>query len=102
MTAYFTLVGTSFRQGHDFLEPGMTLTLKKEPDNDVDKEAIQVTLAGMGVIGYVANSPRTVVGDAFSAGRLYDKIGDTATAEVLYKLPNAAQCKLELPDPVSL
>ena len=33
---------------------------------------------------YVANSPYTVAGESYSAGRLYDKIGDTAEGTVLY------------------
>ena len=37
-----------------------------------DKEAISVNLAGLGKIGYVANSPYTVLGESYSAGRLYD------------------------------
>ena len=41
----------------------------------------------IGTIGYVANSVKTVIGDCFSAGRIYDRIGDEATAEILYVLP---------------
>ena len=32
---------------------------------------------GLGLIGYVANSPYTVLGESMSAGRLYDKIEET-------------------------
>ena len=45
--------------------------LKKEKDNEYDKEAISVNLPGLGKIGYVANSPYTVLGESYSAGRLY-------------------------------
>ena len=38
----------------------------KEPDNEVDKEAIKVQLNGLGLIGYVANSPFTVMGESMS------------------------------------
>lgn len=89
---FITLTGTAFRYGHDFLEPGMGLLLKKEPENEHDREAIEVKLEGLGRIGYVANSPRTVQGESYSAGRLYDKIGDTALARVEYILPNAVIC----------
>ena len=47
-------------------------------------------------IGYVANSPYTVVGESYSAGRLYDKIGDEATGTVLYVLPKGVLCVLDL------
>ena len=37
---YFTLTGTKYHYGMDFLEKGMKLYLEKEPDNKYDKEAI--------------------------------------------------------------
>ena len=61
--------------------PKMKGKLLKEPDNEYDKEAIKVEMPGIGQMGYVANSPYTVVGESYSAGRLYDKIGDTAKSE---------------------
>ena len=54
------------------------------PDNEYDKEAIQVKIKGLGKIGYVANSPFTVKGESMSAGRLYDRIGDKAKGKVLF------------------
>ena len=89
---YFTITGTTYRYGHDFLEPNMAVRLAKEPDNEYDTEAIKVELEGMGRIGYVANSPYTVTGESFSAGRLYDKIGDTAEGTGLYVLPKGVLC----------
>ena len=97
-TYYFTITGTQYRFGHEFLEPGMKVKLVKEPDNEADAEAIKVVIEGLGHIGYVANSPYTVVGESYSAGRLYDKIGDQVEGEVLYKLPKAALGKLEIED----
>ncbi len=91
---YFTLTGTKHYYGTDFLEKGMKLSLEKEPDNEYDKEAIQVKLKGMGKIGYVANSPYTVLGESMSAGRLYDKIGDHAKAKVVLVAPSGVLCKL--------
>ena len=84
MKTFFTLTGTKHYFGDEFLEAGMRLELVKEPDNEHDKEAIYVTLEGLGKIGYVANSPYTVIGESMSTGRLYDKIGDTALGEILY------------------
>ena len=91
---YVTLTGTKYRYGTDFLEPGMKVKLVKEPDNDYDKEAIKVMMKGMGQLGYVANSWRTIIGDSLSAGRLYDKIGDTAKAKVVHVLPYGAVLKV--------
>jgi hypothetical protein len=53
-------------------------------------------MPGIGLIGYVANSPYTVLGESYSAGRLYDKIGDTAKGKVLYVLPNGILCELKV------
>ena len=77
---YFTLTGTRHYYGSDFLKSGMKIQLEKEPDNKYDPEAIQVKLKGMGKIGYVANSPYTMIGESMSAGRIYDKIDNQANA----------------------
>ena len=69
---YFTITGMSHYYGDNFFEKGMTVTLVKEKDNEVDSEAIKVELEGLGTVGYVANSPYTVLGESYSAGRLYD------------------------------
>lgn len=90
---YFTLTGTQYFMGQDFLKPGMKLTIEKEPDNKYDKEAILVKLKGMD-IGHVANSTRTVLGECMSAGRIYDKIGDTAKAKVVFVTPGGTICKI--------
>lgn len=92
---YFTITGITMRlPDTEFIKPDMVVTLEKEPDNEWDKEAIKVNMPGLGQIGYVANSVRTVIGDSYSAGRLYDKIGDKAQGKVLYNLVNAVVCEL--------
>lgn len=93
---YITVAGLKHYFGNEFLEKDMTVTLEKEPDNELDNEAILVKVEGLGKIGYVANSPYTVLGKSFSAGRLYDKIGDDATATVMYVLENALMCTIEI------
>ncbi|SFQ51614.1 HIRAN domain-containing protein [Lachnospiraceae bacterium XBB1006] len=92
---YFTITGTNHYHGKCFLEPKMKVRLKKEPDNPVDAEAIKVEMPGVGIIGYVANSPYTAIGESYSAGRLYDKIGDTATGTVLYVMAEGVLCTLD-------
>jgi len=94
-TIYFTLTGVNHYFGDEFMEPGMKIKLTKEPDNEYDKEAIMVEMDGLGKVGYVANNPRTVQGESFSAGRLYDRIADTASGEVLYTLPGGVLCTLD-------
>ena len=85
-TMYITIAGMNHYYGSEIFEKGMKVKLEKEPDNPYDREAIAARTKGLGKIGYVANSPYTVQGESMSAGRLYDKIGDTADAEVQFVL----------------
>lgn len=48
----------------------------------------------MGKIGYVANSPYTMIGESMSAGRIYDKIDNQANAKVVMVTTNGTLCKL--------
>ena len=91
---YFTISVCKHYYGSDFMEKGMKVQLVKEPDNEFDKEAIQVMVKGLGKCGYVANSPYTVKGESMSAGRLYDKIGDTAKGKILFVLYQGVLCKI--------
>lgn len=95
--AYITVTAMHRYCGTEFLkdEKGTQVLLEKEPDNKYDTEAIKVKLPGVGTIGYVANSVHTVCEDCMSAGRLYDKIPDTAKATILYILPNALICTVD-------
>ena len=98
MKIWFTIAGTNFRYGSDFMEKGMKVRLVKEPDNEYDKEAIKVMMDGFGHVGYVANSPKTVIGESWSAGRIYDKIGDTAEGKIKYIMEKGVLCSLKLKD----
>ena len=95
---YITVAGTDFRHGSEFMKKGMQVKLIKEPDNKYDKEAIRVDMKGLGTIGYVANSVKTVLGDSMSAGRIYDKIGKKATATVKYVVAGGVICKVNKKD----
>ncbi|MCI5620702.1 MAG: HIRAN domain-containing protein [Lachnospiraceae bacterium] len=92
---YFTITGMNHYHGNEFMEPKMEVKLTKEPDNEADAEAIKVEMPGIGQIGYVANSPYTVIGESMSAGRIYDKIGESAKGTVLYVLPRGVLCQLQ-------
>lgn len=61
---YFTITGTSHYFGSEFFKPDQEVRLVKEPDNKADREAIRVELPGLGTVGYVANSPHTVLARA--------------------------------------
>lgn len=92
---FFTVTGTAHKYGHSFVKEGTVVLLQKEPENEYDSEAISVSLYGLGKIGYVANSPFTVKGDSMSAGRLYDKIDNTAFGVVMYNMRDCLFCVLK-------
>ena len=92
---FFTLTGTNHYYGSDFLKNGMKVKLVKEPDNEYDKEAIRVEINGLGKIGYVANSPYTVIGESRSAGRLYDLIKKKAKGKIVLVTPKGILCELK-------
>ena len=91
---YFTIAGCNHYFGNDFMEKEMKVELEKDPDNEYDKEAIQVKIKGLGQIGYVANSPYTVKGESMSAGRFYDKIADQANGKILFIVEGGAVCEI--------
>ena len=91
---YFTIAGCNHYFVNDFMEKEMKVELEKDPDNEYDKEAIQVKIKGLGQIGYVANSPYTVKGESMSAGRLYDKIADKADGKILFIVEGGAVCEI--------
>ena len=78
------------------MKKGMKVKLVKEPDNEYDKEAIQVKVKGLGKVGYVANSPFTVKGESMSAGRLYDKISDKAKGKVVFVVTGGVVCRITI------
>ena len=90
---YFTIAGCNHYFGSDFMKKGMKVKLIKEPDNEYDKEAIQVKVKGLGKVGYVANSPYTVKGESMSAGRLYDKLGNKAKGKVVFVIDGGVVCR---------
>ena len=83
-----TIAGINHYFGLAPFEKGSKVKLIKEPDNSYDHEAIRVEMKGLGKVGYVANSAYTVQGMCMSAGRLYDRIDETAKAKVLFVMPN--------------
>ena len=101
MKIWFTIAGTNHYCGSDFMKKGMKVRLEKEPDNKYDREAIKVMMDGFGHVGYVANSRHTVVGDSWSAGRLYDRIGKKAKGNIKYVTDRGVLCSLKIEDPES-
>ena len=70
--------------GYTRFRVGQQLKLQKEKDNCYDDEAIAVFDDSESRAGYVANSVSTVARGTFSAGRIYDQIGETAECTVMF------------------
>lgn len=102
MKVYFTLTGTNHWEGSEFMKKGMKVKLVKEPDNKYDHEAIKVEMDGFGQVGYVANSTNTVIGESYSAGRLYDKIGKKAKGKIVAVCDRGVLCKIEILEPLDM
>lgn len=80
---YITITGLKYYYGTTPFKVGNWLTLKKDPDNSFDKEAIEVIAPFLERVGFVANSPYTVLDGTMSAGRIYDHIPKKCCAKVL-------------------
>lgn len=81
---FITITGAKFYYDMKPFAIDRVFKLVKEPDNEHDQEAIRAELPIIGKIGYVANSPATVVKGTISAGRLYDYIQMECFAQVLF------------------
>lgn len=53
-----------------------------------------IELPGLGQVGYMANSPFSVMGESISAGRIYDKMEETAMGKVMYVILQGVLCEL--------
>jgi len=92
--AHLTITGFSQTYGFIPFEEGQIIYLKKEPENLYDSEAILAHLPYIGNIGYVANSPRSVIRGTMSGGRLYEHFDTDAVAKVEFMTGNQIICRL--------
>lgn len=81
---FVTITGQNHYLGMKPYKVGRIVKLQKEPDNEYDETAIAVLLPYIDKVGFVANSTNTVFAGTYSAGRLYDRIGDCAYAQVMF------------------
>ena len=64
---FITITGFKSYHGKTPFSIGAQLLCCKDPQNAYDSEAIRVFAFGGDTVGYVANSPHTVLGDTCSA-----------------------------------
>ncbi len=91
----FTITGRNFYKKSISLTPGMPLKLVREPDNEFDRDAIEV-YAQDEKIGYVANKDYTKFELTSSAGELKDKIEGTAQGTYLFYLERYAKIQFNV------
>lgn len=95
---FVTITGQNSYLGLKPYKVGRVVKLVKDKDNEHDEDAIRVELPFIDTIGYVANSTSTVYKGTFSAGRLYDKIGDEAFAQIMFVTHSSAIALILPPD----
>ena len=81
---FITITGQNHYLGMKPFKVGRIVKIVKDVENPHDDEAIRVELPFIDTIGYVANSANTVFAGTYSAGRLYEKIGEYAYAQVMF------------------
>lgn len=81
---FITITGHKHYLGLKPYKVGRIVKIVKDVENEHDEDAIRVELPFIDTIGYVANSVNTVFAGTYSAGKLYDKIGDYAYAQVMF------------------
>jgi len=91
---YVSIVGLKHYYGSEIFRVGQLLTLKKDFDNTYDDEAIAVHVESVGKVGYIANSPYTVVRGTRSAGRIYDSFEEEIKCEVCFVVRECVIAKI--------
>ena len=83
MKTFITITGLKFHFGSKPFAVGQKVKLVKEPDNEYDSEAIKAELPGLAARVMWQTARTRFWATASACGRLYDKIGDSATAKVV-------------------
>lgn len=81
---FITITGLNHYLGTNPFKVGRLVKLIKEEDNIHDSDAIRVVMPYLDTVGYVANSVYTVYQGTMSASRIYEHIGKTAYAQVMF------------------
>lgn len=96
MKLYVTLTGLDYYVGSESIRVNDHFTLKKEPYNPYDDEAIKVIKENDCIYGYVANSVYTVARGTHSAGYIYDKFDDSIECVVKFIFDSCAIAEIEV------
>lgn len=86
----FTIVGIHAYGNGRFLQNGTTIEIYKEPENEYDPYAVRVEIDGVGCVGHIANSARTIRLGCTSSKEICDMIGTCASATIVEAYPQYA------------
>ena len=81
--ALICITGTQFYQGLEPFSEGLVVDLVRDSENEHDPDAVRVEVAGM-ALGYVANSPHTMIEGVKSASEIKDMKFKKAEVKFLY------------------
>ena len=81
---FVTITGVNHYYGLKPFKVGGIVKLVKDKENDYDSDAIEVRMPCIDAVGFVANSPNTTIKGTYSAGRIYDSVGDYCYARVMF------------------
>lgn len=98
---FITITGANHYYGLKPFKVGTIIKLEKDKMNGYDAEAMAVKMPCIDTVGYVANGPNTTFLGTYSAGRLYDKIGEYAYARVMF-VTHSSVIALVLTDEVNV
>ena len=90
-----TIAGIRHYSGAKPFREGKTVRLKKDRKNNYDDKAIMVVDNSLNVIGYVANSSRTIKDGTLGAETIYGGIRNNCVARVMWVADAFVICKLE-------
>lgn len=92
---YVTIVGFSHYFGIQAFPIGTQVTCVKEPQNAYDSEAIKAAIPPFGTVGYLANGVHTKANGTLTAGRVYDRVGESFTVRVMFTTSTKVIAKIE-------
>lgn len=92
--SYVTVTGMKHYAGISPFKIGAKLKCIREPDNEHDHEAIMVIDPDLGKVGYIANSPYTVLRGTMSAGAVACRVRKRFTVKVMFVNNDFAICRV--------
>lgn len=91
---FVTITGMNHYYGMKPFEIGKKIRCVKEPNNKHDMEAISCKMKGINKVGYLANSPYTVIRGSRSAAGVAHKVKDKFVVEVLFITRDGIICQV--------